>query len=331
MRAIIIDEPGGPDQLRLGAVPDPVPGPEQVLVDIAYAGCNWADTQIRQGIYPHPVSYPCLPGREISGVVGALGENVRDVEIGQLVCALVTEGGYAERAAIDRADLILIPDGVRLDVAAAYPIQALTAFHMLHTVYRVKSGDVVLCHAVGGGVGGYVAQLAVEAGATVIGTVGTPGKEALPLRLGATRVVNTREEDFVDAVLELTEGRGADLAIDSLGGASLDRTFDAMKDLGHVINIGEAAGIPYRNLRERLLPKSLTFTRFHLRHVGMRTSRWRAGAEQVTRMIADGRLEAPIFKRFALEDAAEMHRTLEGRSAAGKLLLEISPPTGRTR
>lgn len=331
MRAIVIDEPGGPDRLSLRTLPDPTPGADQVQLSVAYAGCNWADTQIRQGIYPHPISYPCLPGREISGVVSELGENVRDIEVGQRVCALVPEGGYAERVVLDRADLILLPENIGLDVAAAYPIQALTAFHMLNTVYRLNRGDIVLCHAIGGGVGGYVTQFASAGGASVIGTVGTAGKEALPLRLGATRVVNTGEGDFVEEVLELTEGRGADLAIDSLGGAVLDRTFDAMRELGHVINIGEAAGLPYRNLRERLLPKSLTFTRFHLRHVGMRTSRWRRGAEQVTQAIADGRLEVPIFRRFPLEDAAEMHRALESRSVAGKLLLEISTPTERTR
>ncbi len=216
-----------------------------------------------------------------------------------------------------------LPDAVPLDVGAAFQVQGQTAYHMLHTVYRVKPGDTVLVHAASGGVGLMVVQLAVHAGARVIGTVGTPGKEVKPLDYGASTVVNLNQGDFVAATLALTDGVGVDLAIDSLGAATLDRTFDAVRLLGHVINIGEAEGVPYQNIHERILPRSQTFTRFHLGHLAERPDLWRAGNAYLLAAITDGWLEVPIVDRFALADARAMHARLEGRGVAGKLLLDV--------
>ncbi|MDB5365505.1 MAG: hypothetical protein JWM77_1432 [Rhodospirillales bacterium] len=323
MRAITIERTGSPDVLQLCTVPDPQPSERQVLVDVAYCGCNWADTQVRAGIYPHPMSYPLILGFEVSGVISAVGPQVTGFAVGDRVCAIGGGGGYAERVVIDVDDLIPLPDNIPLDVAAAFPIQALTAYHMLHTVYRLSAGDTVLCHAIGGGVGSYVTQLAVMAGARVMGTVGTPGKETLPLSYGAERVVNSRTEDFVEVARQLTSGRGIDVAIDSLGATTLDRTYDVMRNLGHVISIGEAEGQPFNNIRERILPKSLSFTRFHLKHIDATSAVWRNGYVTVLEAIARGVLNVPIVKRYKLPEAAEMHRQLEGRSVSGKLLLAM--------
>lgn len=323
MRAVVIDYPGGVEQLQVRTVPAPRPADDEVRVRVAYAGCNWSDTQIRQGIYPHAVSYPLVPGVEISGVVDSVGARVADVAPGQRVCAILPRGGYAEYATVHRDDVVVVPDPVPLKTAAAFLIQGLSAYHLLHTVHRLEPGEVVLCHAIGGGVGSYVTQLGVAGGATVIGTVGSPGKSDLPYRLGAERVIDTREEDFVEVVLDVTGAEGADLAIDSLGGFTLDRTFEAMRLLGHVINIGEAEGGPLPNVRDRLLPRSLTFTRFHLRHVGMRSRLWGRGVEYLTCAVAQGRVAVPVFATFPLEQVADMHTTLEKRSVAGKVLLRI--------
>lgn len=323
MRAIIMEKTGPADVLQLRSVDDPVAAPHQVIVDVAYCGCNWADTQVRAGIYPHPMQYPMILGFEVSGVISAVGSAVSKFAVGDRVCAIGGAGGYAERVALDEQDVTLLPDTIALDIAAAFPIQALTAYHMLHSVYRVRPGDTVLCHAIGGGVGLHVAQLARIAGARVLGTVGTAGKEVLPLSLGAERVVNNREEDFVAAAHAFTGGAGIDLAIDSLGATTLDRTYDAMRNLGHVINIGEAEGEPFTNIRERILPKSLTFTRFHLKHILPAWPMWTAGYRAVIDAITSGALQVPIVERFALADAAEMHRRLESRSVSGKLLLAV--------
>jgi NADPH2:quinone reductase len=323
MRAIVVEQPGGLEALELRQVAEPEIGPHDVLIDIAYCGCNWADTQRRQGIYPHPVDYPDIIGREVSGTIAAIGDAVESLAVGDRVAASVWSGGYAERGAAKAAMVTALPDAVPLDVGAAFQVQGQTAYHMLHTVYRVKPGDTVLVHAAGGGVGLMVVQLAVHAGARVIGTVGTSGKEVKPLAYGASEIVNLNEGDFVAAALALTGGSGVDLAIDSLGAATLDRTFAAVRLLGHVINIGEAEGVPYQNIRERILPRSQTFTRFHLGHLAERPDLWRAGNAYLLAAITDGWLEVPIVDRFALADARAMHARLEGRGVAGKLLLDV--------
>jgi NADPH2:quinone reductase len=193
---------------------------------------------------------------------------------------------------------------------------------MLFTIYRLKKGDTVLVNAIGGGVGLCCTQLAVQAGARVIGTTGTPGKETRALAYGASKVVVTVQEDFVKAALDFTSGKGVDLAIDSYGATMLDRTFDAVRMLGHIISIGEAEGQPFKNIRERILPRSQTFTRLHLGHVDQSSPEWKAGVDHVLAGIAAGWLKIPIEGVFPLAQAAEMHRRLEGRHVAGKLLLE---------
>jgi len=193
---------------------------------------------------------------------------------------------------------------------------------MLHTIYGIEPGETVLINAIGGGVGLFTTQLAVKAGVRVIGTVGTPGKEKRALEYGAERVVVTRDEDFEQAVLAFTGGRGVDLAIDSLGATMLDRTFNVVRKLGHIISIGEAEGQPFKNIRERILPRSQTFTRLHLGHVDQSSPEWKAGVDHVLAGIADGWLKVPIEEVFPLAKAADMHRRLEGRHVAGKLLLK---------
>lgn len=324
MRAIIIPSPGGHDRLVMSEVAEPVPGPAEVLIDVAFAGLNWADTQIRAGNYSHPVRYPIVPGYEVSGTVAALGPGASGVGVGDRVCAFVYGGGYAEKCVARAAAVIALPAGIGLDQGAAFPIQALTAYHMLFTVYRLKRGDVVLVHAIGGGVGLFCTQLAVHAGARVIGTVGTPGKERLPLAYGAERVVLAKTEDFEKAVLELTAGRGADLAIDSLGARTLDRSFGVMRKLGHVISIGEAEGMPFNNIRERLLPRSLTFTRLNVGDIEPGSEAWRDGVAKVVGGIADGWLKVPIEGIYPFDQSAEMHRRIESRQVSGKLLLRVN-------
>ncbi|MCX7362466.1 MAG: zinc-binding dehydrogenase [Alphaproteobacteria bacterium] len=324
MKAVVIHALGGPDQLTLAEVPDPVPGPGEVLLDVAYAGCNWADTQVRTGIYPHSMTYPMVLGFEVSGTVAALGPGVSGVAVGDRVAAFPEKGGaYAERCVANTVGLIKLPDSVGLDVAAAFPIQALTAYHMMWTIYGgIGEGDTVLVNAIGGGVGLMCTQLAVHAGARVIGTTGTPGKEKRALDYGAARVVSTVGDEFETAVLDFTDGNGVDLAIDSYGATMLDRTFGVVKKLGHIVSIGEAEGQPFKNIRERILPRSQTFTRLHLGHVDHALPIWQAGIDHVLRGIVEGWLKVPIEGVFPLAEAAEMHRRLEARHVAGKLLLK---------
>ena len=213
MKAVVIHAPGAPEQLVIADVPEPDPGSGEVLVDVAFAGCNWADTQIRTGIYPHARTYPLVLGLEIAGTVAKLGPGVTGVKIGERVAAFLEQGGaYAEKAVVAANMLMRLPDSIPFDVGAALTVQPLTGYHMLHTIYGIEPGETVLINAIGGGVGLFTTQLAVNAGARVIGTVGTPGKEKRALEYGAERVVVTRDDDFEEAVLAFTGGRGVDLA-----------------------------------------------------------------------------------------------------------------------
>ena len=326
MKAVVIHATGGPEQLVLAEVPDPVPGAGEVVIDVAYAGCNWADTQVRQGIYPHTMTYPMVLGFEVAGTVSRLGPGVTKVKVGERVATFPEKGGgYAEKCVAGAAGLIKLPDNVPFDTGAAFPIQALTAYHMLYTIHgRLKPGNTVLVNAIGGGVGLMVTQLAVKAGFRVIGTTGTAGKEKRALAYGAERVVNTATEDFEKAVLEFTGDKGVDLAIDSYGATMLDRTFGVVRLLGHIISIGEAEGQPLKNIRERILPRSQTFTRMHLGHIDQSSPEWDAGVALCLEGLSRGWLEVPIEGVFPLGEAAEMHRRLEGRHVAGKLLLKTA-------
>ncbi len=324
MKAVVVHSPGGIDALVIEEVPEPMPGPGQVLIETAFAGCNWADTQVRSGIYPHPYDFPVIPGLEVSGTVLGLGADVDHVAVGDRVTALPNMGGYAEKCVADATLVTKLPDAVGLDVGAAFPVQALTAYHMLHTVHDLKQDDVVLVHAAGGGVGLLVIQLAVRAGARVIGTVGTEGKEKKALQYGAERIVNLKQEDFVAVVNGMTDGRGVDLVVDSLGAETLDRSFAAVKVLGHVINIGEAQGKPFNNIRDRVLLTSSSFTRFSISHVMPDALLWQRGMDFVLDGLAENWLEIPIVERVAFDNVRDMHRQIEGRHVAGKLLLAIA-------
>src|SRR5215472_8305205 len=186
MRAIVITAPSASNNLKVKKVPAPTPGRGEVLIDVAYCGCNFADTMIARGTYPHPKGYPLIAGLEVSGRIAELGTDVRGIAVGDAVAAFLEEaGGFADQCVAPTERLITIPKGMGLDVAASFPIQALTSWHLLHNVSVTKPGDLLLLHAIGGGVGLIATQLAVRAGATVIGTVGTRGKEKRPLEFGA--------------------------------------------------------------------------------------------------------------------------------------------------
>jgi NADPH2:quinone reductase len=266
-------------------------------------------------------------GLEVSGHVVAVGAAVRRLQTGARVAAITGPrllGGYAELAAVPERYVVPLPDAIPLDVGAAFPVVTLTAYHLLRTAHRLREGEVVLVHSIGGGVGLCLTQIAKALGATVIGTVGSTGKGARALALGADLVVDRSREDFVAAAMAFTRGRGVDLVIDSLGADVLPRSFDALRPYGRVIDIGEAAGYPDFAVRPALYRRSASYAAFELLHAGPGSRRWRRGERYVVDALAAGRLAVPIEGRYPLERCAEMHRRLEGRAVSGKLLLEVA-------
>ncbi|MEO1104107.1 MAG: zinc-binding dehydrogenase [Pseudomonadota bacterium] len=327
MRAILLQNPGETsNRLDVVDVARPAPGAGEVLIEVAYGGCNFADTMMRDGTYPHPKGYPLVAGLEVSGRIAAVGDGVEDLAPGDRVAAFCEDaGGFAELCLAPAMCCVPLPDAIGLDVGAALPIQALTAWHLLHTVSTTRPGDVLLIHAIGGGVGLHLTQLGVAAGARVIGTVGTRGKERRPLEYGAERVINREDEDFVAAVAAHAGPSGVDKVVDSTGASILDRSFGLVRKLGHVVSYGEAEGRPLPNLWERLVERSLTFTRFHLGHSDFLSEQWAKGHRAVTEGVASGSHKVPIAEVFAFEEVARMYDTLRSRQVAGKLLLSVNP------
>lgn len=327
MRAMLLRAPGDPEgSLAVVDVPSPVPGPGEVLIEVAYGGCNFADTMMREGTYPHPKGYPLVAGLEVSGRIAALGDGVSGLARGTRVAVFIEEaGGFADFCVAKAERVVPLPDAMDLAAGAAFPIQGLTAWQMVNTIAGKGPGDVVLVHAIGGGVGLYLTQFAIAAGARVIGTVGTAGKEARPLELGAELVVNRGETDFVTAIADHVGPNGIDILFDSTGATILDRSFALMRNLGHVVSFGEAEGPPLPNLWEQLVRKSLTFTRYHLGHADFAAPSWEAGWRAVTEGIASGRIKAPIERIFPFEEVGAMYDTLRSRRIAGKLVLAVNP------
>ncbi len=326
MKAVIIRSPGGLDRLAIEDVPEPEVPAGHVLIDVAWGACNWGDIQKRQGIYPDPVAYPAILGGEISGRVVKRGQGVRGVAIGQQVAAITGRDmlrGFAERVVVAQELLMPIPPTLDLRSAAAYPVVSLTAYHLLNTAAKVRAGDTILIHAIGGGVGLALLQLARHAGATVLGTVSRREKARLPIEFGADRVIARDSEDFVEVAMEVTQGRGVDLVIDSLGADILPRSFDALRRYGRLINIGEAAGEPHFKVRKKLYERSTSFAGFELLHAGPGSREWRAGVRKVVRSIETGRLRIPIAGEFPMQRISEAQSLLETGTVSGKLLIEI--------
>ncbi len=291
-----------------------------------YAGVNWGDIQKRQGIYPDPIDYPAIIGLEVSGHVEAIGPAASGLRIGQRVAAITGPrmlGGYADRCIVPEDYAIALPEAIALDLAAAMPAAAITAWHLLHSAHRLRRGETILIHAIGGGVGLMLTQLARLKGAHVIGTVGSPGKAKWPLAFGAHHVIDRSAEDFVAEAMRLTQGRGVDLVINSLGAEILERSFDALRPFGRVINIGEAAGHPHFDIRAKLYQRSTSLAGFEFLHARPGSPAWRRGIKAILAYLTDGRLRMPIEAILPLADAGKAHRLLESRQVSGKLLLDV--------
>ena len=272
-----------------------------------------------------PTTYPLVPGFEISGRVALIGPGVEGVKEGDRVAAYVEHGGgYAELCVTDAEGLIRLPDAVGLDAACAFPIQGLTSWHMIHTLGGTKPGDAVLIHAIGGGVGLFCTQIAVHAGARVIGTVGTPGKERRALELGAERVVDRGKEDFVAVALAMTGGRGVDLVIE------LARRHHPRPQLRGGAQAGQ--GRQHRRGRRRSLQEYPRAPAAEVADVHALSSRpcgpGLAALAGRRRGHAGGdrpglARRVPIERVFAFDQAQRMNEALESRRVSGKLLLEL--------
>lgn len=327
MRAIVVETPGGLDALGLKDLAAPVPGPEDVLIEVAYAACNWSDIQKRQGVYPTPMAYPAVLGLEVSGTICKVGEKVQKLRVGDRVAAITGPnllGGYAELCCVHQNYIIPLPQEFSLQLAAAFPVVSLTAYHLLHTAHHILKGQTILVQSIGGGVGLMVLQLALAAGAQVIGTVSSAKKGSRARKLGAHLVIDRSEQEFVEAVLAHTHGKGVDLVIDSLGGTTLEQSFDVLRPYGRVINIGEASGYPDFDIRAKLYERSTSLAGFEILHAQPGSKLWAQGVDAIVDGFVSGRLTLSIVDCFPLQDAVKAHELLQQRGVQGKVILSVS-------
>ena len=320
MKAAVYYEPGSPDVFRYEDVPDPVCTPDGVLIDVQVVSIEGGDVLHRAGgelpTRPHIVGYQC------GGIAREIGEQVKDVKPGQRVVAIMPHGSHAERAVAAAGATWVVPDGAELPTAACVPIPFGTADDCLFEFGQLKKGETVLVHAGAGGVGLAAVQLAKRAGATVLATASSDKKLDRLKNLGLDHGINYAARDFVGAVRELTDGRGADLIIDSVGGTNLARSIEAAAYRGRIITVGAAGRDPEPLDARALGPGNKTLTGvFFGAELAVHHDRVH---KMVARHIADatlGKLQIPIDRHFALSEAAAAHRYLESRRAFGRVLL----------
>jgi len=320
MWAIQIDEPGGPEVMRWREVSDPTPAPGELVVELAAAGLNYIDTYHRSGLYPVPMPYTL--GLEGSGTVVEVGDGVTEFQPGDLVAWPSAPGSYAERVAVGADRVMRVPTDVGLDVAAAIPLQGMTAHFLTRDTFPLQPGDRCLIHAGAGGVGLLLIQIAKLIGAEVFTTVGSPGKAELAKAAGADHTILYREVDFAAAIAELAGPRPIDVVYDGVGKTVFAESLTVIRQRGMMVTFGNASGpVDPISPLELSANGSLFLTRPTLFHHITTQAEIQHRADDLFGWIGAGQLDVRIGTRFDLQDAADAHRDLQGRLTTGKVLL----------
>jgi len=317
--AIQVDTHGGPEVLRLVDRPAPDPGPGDLAVEVAAAGVNFIDTYQRSGLYEVPL--PMVPGREGSGTVTAVGAEVDGFAIGDRIAWAGGGGSYATHALVPAAAALPVPDSIDLELAAAVPLQGMTAHYLACDTPPLREGDRCLIHAAAGGTGRILVQIAKLRGAEVVATAGSAEKVELARTAGADHVVNYRETDLVEGV-EAAVGKDAiDVVYDGVGASTFDAGLELLRRRGTMVTFGNASGAVPPIAPLRLMPKSLYLTRPKLDDFTQTRAELEARANDLFGWIESGDLEVRVGLRLPLGEAPEAHRRLESRETTGKILL----------
>lgn len=328
MRAVVLETYGGPEVLTLADVPDPDPGPEEVLVDVVATALNRADLLQRMGLYPEPGpprAYE-IPGMELAGRVVGRGDRATQWTVGDEVMAIVGGGAYAERIAVHERQLMAVPTGVAVSDAAAIPEVWITAWDALVRQGGLRSGHTALVHAGASGVGTAAIQIAKAFGARVVVTVSTAKVEACRA-LGADVVVDYRAGgDFVAAARDASGGLGVDVVLDVVGGDYLDRNVAALRTGGTIVQVGVMGGGKTMINLGALLPKRATLrgTVLRARPLEEKIMVTRQFATEVLPWFVDGTVRPVIDRRYPLDEVADAHRYMESNASVGKIVLDVA-------
>jgi putative PIG3 family NAD(P)H quinone oxidoreductase len=325
MRAIAYEGAGGAEIIRLRDMPAPEPGSDDALVAVAYAGLNRADILERMGFYPSPLGQGATPGLEFSGVVRAIGSNVKTVRPGDRVFGLVPGGAHAEILIANALTLAPVPDGLSLESAAALPEAFMTAYDALFARGGFALGQSVLIHAAGSSVGLAATALAKRAGGTTLGTSRTPEK----LRRAAAHGLDVAiplDDAWTSQVLDATGGRGVDLVLDFIGAPILEKNVAVLCSGGRIVQIGTLGGAKATVALGPFMQKRATLvgTVLRSRPLDERIAMTRAFATRLVPLFASGELRAEIDRTFPIEQMADAHRRMEANENFGKIVLEVN-------
>lgn len=324
MRAVVLDSYGGPEVLTVREVPDPVPGPEEVLVDVAATAVNRADLLQRMGLYPGPPMAHEIPGLEFAGTVAAVGDRVFDTSVGDAVMGIVGGGAYAERLAVHERQLLRVPSTVGLPDAGAVPEVFITAYDALVLQGGLTAGGWALVHAGASGVGTAAVQLAHAVGARVVVTC-SAGKVAACRALGADVVVDYGSDDFAEAALAATDGVGVDVVLDVVGGGYVARNLRCTRVGGRILQVGVMGGgnadVPVGELLRKRIAWIGTVLR--ARPIEEKIAVSRRCAHDLVPLFEAGTLRPVIDSRYPLDRVAEAHEHVAANANVGKVLLEI--------
>jgi NADPH2:quinone reductase len=318
MKAIRVNELGGVEKLTLEEIEKPVPKADEVLIKVAAAGINYADTMMRSGNYLTKPPLPFTLGYEAAGTIESLGENVTNLSVGQRVLATTSSGGYAEFATAKAALAMPIPDELGFGESTALLVQGLTALGLLN---ETKAGQTILIHAAAGGVGTLLVQLAKYKGLKVIGTASSEQKLQIVADLGADFAINYSEDDWTDEVLKATDGRGVDWLIEMVGGSIVAQNLKVLAKHGTMWIYGAASGEDFKVSVLSLMAKNHTIRGYWLMNESIPNRI--AFTKELLGHLGAGRLKIQVTE-FPLEKAREAHEAIENRKTTGKVVLTIS-------
>ena len=320
MKAIQITKHGGSEAMEYKDVPTPDPGADEVLLKLGACGVNFIDVYQRTGLYP--VNLPYILGLEGAGSVEQIGNDVSSFSIGDSVAFTGAAGAYAEYVVVPAGKLVRLPQEIDFRSAAAVMLQGMTAHYLAFSTYPLKSGDTCLVHAAAGGVGLLLVQMAKQCGARVFGTVSTEEKAALARSAGADEVILYTQKDFEQDVKSLTDGKGVNVVYDSVGKDTFEKSLNCLSLQGYLVLYGQSSGpVPPFDPAILNTKGSLFLTRPSLFHYIADRASLEKRAEEVLDWVAKGQLNLRIEHVFPLAEAADAHRSLEGRKTTGKVLL----------
>jgi putative PIG3 family NAD(P)H quinone oxidoreductase len=322
MRAVIAPEPGGPEALVLADLPDPTPGPGEVVIDIVASAVNKADTLQRMGVYPPPPGASDVLGMECSGTISALGPDVEGWAVGDQVCALLSAGGYAEKVAVPAGQVMPVPEGVDLVDAAALPEVAATVWSNVFMIAGLQPDETLLTHGGSGGIGTMAIQIAHAMGNRVATTAGSAEKLEACRGFGADIAINYREQDFVQVV---KDAGGADVILDNMGASYLGRNVDALNTEGRLVVIGMQGGNKAEIDLSALLRKrgAVIATTLRGRPSEEKSAICASVVEHVWPLVAAGKVRPVVHERVPLDEVARAHQLMEDSGHIGKIVLTV--------